>query len=152
MKFSACQSQVYQRDQECSTRCLLACQLTDSIPEVRCNDLCDQHCMLNTAPMTAAYLKCQLTCTHLNFSSVTCQEVCPPQYLQVYNDDDTSTVKAATDYNGHNDHKDKKEPVFDVGCMGYGTEICYRNCRLRKKEKKNAIRRCQCLCCKCLFT
>ena len=33
-------------------------------------------------------------------------------------------------------------------CIGYGTEICYKKCRL---VKNYSILKCQCACCKCKF-
>ena len=87
-------------------------------------------------------LKCLLLCNHIGLSKAVCDQVCDSQASieSEHNQKEINKAEVAVD--------NIEKQNFKEGCIGNGREICYKSCRLHKKE---SIKTCLCACCDCKF-
>ena len=101
------------------------------VPSGYCPDICKNHCTLRMAGLKKENLTCSVLCSYLSADKEKCDQTCQPKTLDLRQIESNIT-----------------KPLFDEGCAGYGTESCYKRCRLQLKK---SIQICKCACCKCLF-
>lgn len=121
---------------DCRSECFNTCLKVPSIPNYVCNDVCKAHCVqrLNVPQDKAA---CVMKCDYLKIDHGSCDRMC-----------DINVAK-------HSEAKSVSSGYYldliirnNQGCIGYGTETCYKRCRLINKE---SIQVCKCACCACTF-
>jgi hypothetical protein len=121
--------------------CYPICYETQTINKNECGFLCSSQCKDHSeqaSNLSDLQVKCLLLCARLSYEKQACDSIC-----NIKSNQDTQSIETiATD-----DFTEEEAVVkrnFNQGCTGYGSEVCYKLCRLHELE---SVETCYCACC-----
>ena len=111
--------------------CYPLCDETRTINRNECDNLCSSYCkdsIEQATNLSSLQVKCLLLCARLSYEKPLCNSICNIKTKQ-----NVRPVEKNADLIEDRKDDENKENLGQ-GCVGYGSEVCYKLCRLIERQ------------------